>query len=277
MKNWLYNKVVIVTGASSGIGKEITKILISKYNCKVIGVARNENKLKDFQSSLEEKNKNNFEYCLADVSVKEDWQKIYNFVKNKNCSLLINNAGTMLPFQKADKVEDKEIERIFNTNFFSCVNGYKTFCNEFRKNKNCGIVNIASVSAVCSLPGASYYSASKSALTSFSKIVSSEEYKNFFIGTYLPGTTKTNLFKNKDNSKPVLDDKTEKIMDKFSTSSQKMAKKIVNNIAKKKRYKIIGFDAKLLKFLNSLAPVKSSDLYLKIYKKSKLDSFKDTI
>lgn len=277
MKNWLYNKVVIVTGASSGIGSEITKILISKYNCKVIGVARNKNKLEDFKSSLLDTYKNNFEYCLADVSIKEDWQKIYNYVKNKNCSLLINNAGTMLPFQKADKVDDKEIEKIFNTNFFSCVNGYKTFCEDFRKNKNSGIINIASASAICSLPGTGYYSASKSALTSFSKIVSSEEHKNFFIGTYLPGTTMTNIFKNKDNSKPVLDDKTEKIIDRFSTSSKKMAKKIVKYIAKKKRYKIIGFDAKLLKFLNSLVPVKSSDLYLKIFKSSKLESFKDIL
>lgn len=274
MKNWLKDKVVLITGASSGIGKEIAKLLILNYNCTILGVARNEDRLKAFKDSLEDK-QNKFLYTTADVSKEEDWNKIYDFAKDKNCTILINNAGTMLPFSSADKVSSEQAKKLFDTNFFSVTYGYKTFCNDFRKNKDCAIINISSVSAVASLPGTSYYSASKSALTAFSKITASEERKNFFIATYLPGTTQTNLFSSKDNSKPVVDEKAEKLLNKISSTSEKMAKKIVKAMAKKKKYKVFGFDAKLLKFFNKLMPIKSSDIYLKVYKKSKLSCFED--
>ena len=68
MKNWLKDKSVIVTGASSGIGKDITKLLISKYNCFVIGVARNIDRLEDLKNSLGE-SANKFDYISADVSI----------------------------------------------------------------------------------------------------------------------------------------------------------------------------------------------------------------
>ena len=272
MKSWLKDKVIIVTGASSGIGKDISKILINKYNAFVIGVARREEKLKEFKNSLCEK-QNNFEYVVADVSKEEDWQKIYNFAKDKNVEMLINNAGTMPPILPADKIDLQLVERVFKTNFYSSYLGYKTFCKDFRKSKNCGIINICSIASICSIPGQSIYSASKSAQASFSKIISSEEKGKIFVGTYLPGCTKTNLFYSKDNSVPVLDEKTQKLADKIFMESEKMAKKIVNAINKKKRYKKFGFDATLLKFLNSVAPNKSADLYLKLFKKLKLDCF----
>ena len=115
MKSWLNNKVIIVTGASSGIGRELSKILINKYNAFVIGVARREEKLKELKSSLE--NQDKFEYIVADVSIQEEWQKIYNFAKDKNVSILINNAGTMHPFMPANKIDNEMLERIFKTNF----------------------------------------------------------------------------------------------------------------------------------------------------------------
>ena len=53
--NWLANKNIILTGASSGIGKEIAKVLINKpYNCKVLGIARTEEKLKELKEELGE-------------------------------------------------------------------------------------------------------------------------------------------------------------------------------------------------------------------------------
>ena len=87
--------------------------------------------------------------------------------------------------------------------------------------------------------------------------------------------TATNLFTNKDNKKSVFDEKTGKLFNKFSTSSEKMAKKIIKCLVKHKRFKVLGKDAKLLKFLNSIMPIKSSDLYYNVMKKTKLSSFED--
>lgn len=271
MKSWLKDKTIIVTGASSGIGKAITKLLINKFNANVIGIARREEKLKELKNNFGIK----FDYVVADVSKKEDWQKIFENTKDKNVKLLINNAGTMHPFMSACKIEEEVVEKIFKTNFYSSYYGYKTFCEYFKHQKDCGIVNICSASAICSIPGESIYSASKSAQVAFSKIISSEEKGKIFIGTYLPGSTNTNLFINNDNSKPILDEKTKRLANKIFMPCEKMARKIVKAINKRKRYKKFGLDASLLKFLNSVAPNKSSDLYLKLFKKTKLECFKD--
>ena len=274
MKSWLENSSIIITGASSGIGKELAKLLIKKYSCYVLGVGRNEKNLKTFKEELGE-NSEKFEYIAKDVSSFESWTDIFEKAKSKSCKILINNAGIMHPFMRADRIDVETTEKIFKTNFFSVLYGYKTFCNYFRDKKDCAIINIASASALCAIPGESIYSASKSAVTTFSRIISSEEHKNLFIATYLPGFTNTNLFSSKNNKKPIFDDDALKVINKIAMKPEKLANKIVKCILKRKRFKKFGLDARVLKFLNSLAPTKSSDLYLKVFKKSKFKCFED--
>ena len=61
--NWLNGKTVVLTGASSGIGKEITKILINEFDCLVLGIARNEEKMLKLLEELGNK-KEKFSYKL---------------------------------------------------------------------------------------------------------------------------------------------------------------------------------------------------------------------
>lgn len=72
MTDWLINSTVIITGASGGIGKGIAMSLIKDYNCRVIGIARNEEKMKKVKEELGYM-ADRFSYYLFDVSKEENW------------------------------------------------------------------------------------------------------------------------------------------------------------------------------------------------------------
>ena len=80
-KNYLYQKTVVISGASGGLGFSIAKSLIEKYDCKIIGIARNEKKILNSIESLGCK-KDNFSYKLFDVSKRENWTEFYDYLKN---------------------------------------------------------------------------------------------------------------------------------------------------------------------------------------------------
>ena len=184
--------------------------------------------------------------------------------------LLIN-----LLYFKEKNLQNTCIERIFNVNFFSCVNAFNSFKDYFSLKGNCAIINISSLSAVCSIPGQSIYSASKSALTSYSKIITAENKDKIFIATYLPGFTRTNLFNSKDNEISIFDKKSLRIINKIGSSPEKVAKKIAKSIKNKRKYKVFGLDSFLLKKLSKVMPIKSSEMVLKIFKIANFECFKD--
>lgn len=278
MKSWLKNSCVVITGASSGIGKELCKILINKYDCEVIGVSRNEENLLKVKNEIEQdcKKGEKFFVFAKDVSKKQSWKDIFKFAQNKKANLVINNAGTMLPFCNASKITEEQLERVFKTNFYSIYYSFVVFNDYFKQmKKDCGFVNITSSSSNFLIPGQSIYSASKSAATKLSLVASSEVKNKYFIGTYLPGLTNTNIFYSLDNSEEILKgNKIKKICNKLGTSPQKVAEKIVKLTSKKKRYKLLGKDSKMLKLLHFALKERSSDFILKIFKNSKEETFK---
>ena len=71
---WMQGKTVVITGASSGMGKGIAQRLIVDYGCNVIGIARSEQKMKKFVEELDFY-AGKFSYRLFDVSVRENWEK----------------------------------------------------------------------------------------------------------------------------------------------------------------------------------------------------------
>ena len=194
--NWLYNKNIIISGASSGIGKEVSKILIEKYNCHILGVARTESKLQDFKTELANMG-DHFDYYPLDVGNKDGWKDLIKHMETINFSpdILINNAGTMSPFESFEISTEESSERIFKTNFLSVTYAIKALLPVLKKSKTPAIVNISSASALGCLPGVASYSASKSALKTFSEILHCELRGQVYVSTIMPGFIKTNLFK----------------------------------------------------------------------------------
>ena len=89
----------------------------------------------------------------------------------------------------------------------------------------------------------------------------------------MPGFAKTNLFYSKDNKKDIIESKDKNIIDKFSMNVDKMAKKIVRVIKRKKARAIIGLDAKLINFMYKLTPQTSGRLVGWVMRKTKMKTF----
>lgn len=265
---WIENKRVVLTGASSGIGKEITKILIEKYNCFVIGIGRNEQRMIDLKISLNEKSQS-FSYCLFDISNIENWKEFVDNLENKNVDILINCAGMLPKFDRFENYSIELLDEVIKTNFYSAVYGIKTMLPLIRKSKTPAIVNVSSSASLCALPGISYYTASKSALKNFTEALASEYKKEIYIGLVCPGFTRTNIFRNQDK------DVEKSIVYKFSMSAEKMAKKIVRSIIRKKKRVVIGTDAKIMNFLYKLYPKSAGNICGGVLRKSKIKLFED--
>ena len=268
MRNWLYGKTVVLSGASGGIGRELTKILINEYGANVIGLGRSEDKMRSLVEELHE-NAKRFSYHLFDVSKKENWETLAVELQTSNISpaLLINNAGAFPSFCKAQNTPIETAENILKTNYLATMYAVNTLSPLLSGNKNDkpAIVNISSSAALCTVVGTSAYSASKAALKAYTEALQMEE-KGKYIGSIYPGTTKTELFRNDKNTE-------NSALDLIAMPAQKMAKKIVKKILKKRKRAIVGWDAKLMNLVAKLAPVKGLALIAWVMKISRSKVF----
>lgn len=269
-KSWLNGKNVILTGASSGIGKEITKILINEFDCLVLGIARNEEKMLNLIEELGEK-KEKFSYKLFDVSSKTNWEDFAKFLEKENISVdvLINCAGVLPNFDKFINYDLKTIENIINVNFYSAVYSTKALFSNLEKSEKPMILNVSSAGALCAIPGTSIYSASKSALKSFTEALDAETNKNMRVSVVCPGFTKTDLFRDQKHK----GDKG--IIHKISMPADKMARKIIRVIKKRCRRAVLGLDAKLINLLYKFFPRSAGRICGKVLKSAKVQLFSD--
>lgn len=179
----------IVTGASSGIGLEISKILL-KHNFKVYGVGRN---FSDISIS-----NNNFHIVECDLL---NTNKIYEIIKkikkSENVKVLVNNAGCGY-FGLHEELNTKKIHEMVTTNIEIPLSLTQLLLRDIKKNKGF-IINISSVTAKKSSPHGCAYGATKAALSHFSKSLFDEcrKYGVKVVCIY-PDMTKTNFYRNAD-------------------------------------------------------------------------------
>lgn len=261
---WIYGASVIITGASDGIGKELARILVKKYACSVLGVARSEDKLAATALELGDR----FSYVVGDVTDSDLWNRIASEFDEKPYSILINNAGVMLPFSTVLNTSEDELRRTMEVNFFAPVFAARTLLPLMKKAcEKPAIINICSSSALCPLAATGAYSASKSALKAFTEALGAEERKTAYVGIVFAGFTKTALFRSTDG---FFDSKA---VSAISSDPKKTAEKIVKATVKRKRRSVIGLDAKGMNLLYKLAPKKAAPLIDRVMKKAKLEAY----
>jgi short-subunit dehydrogenase len=161
-------KIVLITGASSGIG-HASAIKFAKKGAKLILVSRNIEKLNQISEDLKKLNASNFVF-ECDVSDKFQVNKLSKVVLDRfgSIDILVNNAGFAV-YGSVNNLSIEEIESQMKTNYFGMIYFVKNFLPSMIKKKSGHIVNVASVAASFGLPGIAPYCASKFAMLGFSE------------------------------------------------------------------------------------------------------------
>jgi short-subunit dehydrogenase len=178
------NKVILITGGSSGIGKSVGEFLTEK-GFVVYGTSRNPSKIKEHP----------FKLLPLDVTSLESINNAVKLVINEEgkIDVLINNAGMGITGPIEDTPTD-EMRKVFETNFFGAINMMKAVLPQMRTQKSGLIINVTSIAGYMGLPFRGIYSATKGALELVTE-ATSMEVKNFGIKitNVAPGDFATNI------------------------------------------------------------------------------------
>ena len=166
----LKDKVAVVTGASSGVGRDIA-LLFAKEGAKVVAVARRAERLAD----LEKQSKDLAGEIVAfagDISVEETNAKMIDFAISKfgKFDILINNAGLMDNFAPAENLNTELLQRLMSVDVYGPAWATRKAVNVFLKNKTAGsIVNVASIAGICGGKSGCAYTMAKHAVIGLTK------------------------------------------------------------------------------------------------------------
>ncbi len=255
MKN-LKNKVAVVTGAGSGIGRAVSELL-AKKGCDLALVDVNEQGLQEASETVKNLGRRASVH-VVDVSDKEQMALLPEDVikEHHHVHLLINNAGVfaIAPFEE-HSIED--IEWAVGINFFGVIYGCKFFLPYLQQEEEGHIVNVSSLNGFFAFPTQSIYGATKFAVRAFTETLWTEMYgTNIHVTVVHPGGVKTNIV---STSRGADDGIKEKWIDAYNFgvkyTPETAAKRIVRGIEKNKMRVLFCPETYLLEWTKRFFPV----------------------
>lgn len=190
----LENKVIIVTGSSRGIGKEVA-ILLAQNGAKVIvNHSNSEEEARDTAETIKA-NGGTAITIKADVSKKEEVTYLYDETLKAfgRIDVLVNNAGIMFSKLLKDNTQD-DFTRLFDVNVRGIFNTMQEAHSKLSDNGT--IINFSSSTAKLMFPTYSLYSASKAAVEQMTRVFAKEIGRGISVNAIAPGATATDLFLN---------------------------------------------------------------------------------
>lgn len=247
------NKIIVVTGAGSGIGRALVLKLVSK-GARVAAIDMNEKTLKETYD-LGGGYKDKISLHVLNVSDRSVVESLPEKVINAHGAVdgLINNAGIIQPFVRIYDLGHDVIERVLNYNLYGQLYMTKAFLPHLLERPEAHVVNVSSMGGFFPVPGQSLYGASKAAVKLLTEGLYAELIgTNVEVTVVFPGAVDTNIAQ---NSGVVIDVQDEEIQQSFSPLSPEVAAEtIINGMERNKFQVYIGKDASMMNILYRINP-----------------------
>ncbi|GIN74499.1 putative oxidoreductase Lmo0432 [Bacillus sp. J14TS2] len=217
------DKVVVITGASSGIGEATAKLLANKGAKLVLG-ARREDKLQKLMDEITKDGGTSI-YRVTDVTKAEDNQKLVELAKTEfgKVDVIFLNAGLM-PNSPLSELKSNEWNQMVDVNLKGVLNGLEAVLPEFTKQKSGHVITTSSVAGLKAYPGGAVYGATKWAVRDLMEVLrmeSAQEGTNIRTATIYPAAINTELLET------ISDEQTEKdfnaLYDQYGISPDRVA------------------------------------------------------
>jgi len=252
MKQLFKDKVVIITGASSGIGRA-TALEFARNGSKVVLAARTESRLIEITREIISSGGEAF-YVVTDVSRESDCRRLVELTVEKytGIDILVNNAGLSMRSSFLE-VELSVLHRLMDVNFWGTVYCTKYALPYLIKRKG-SLIGVSSVAGFHGLPGRTGYSASKFAIHGFLETIRIENLKNgLHVMIIAPGFTSTEIRKHAltwDGSEQGESPRNEQDL----MSPEYVAGWILRGIRRKKRNKLLTWDGRITALFQRIIP-----------------------
>jgi len=254
MKNF-EDKVVVITGTGSGIGRALA-LEFKKLGAKLAINDYNEVALLETLDLLG--GPANAFYQAFNVADKTAFYKFAEDVVAHygRVDVVINNAGVAIFKLTASEISTADYEWIFGINLWGMMHGSLAFLPHLREQQESSLVNVSSIFGIIGFPHQAAYCTTKFAIRGFTETLALEERvlkTGVTVTSVHPGGIKTNIARNARYAE--MDEiATEQFEKSFITTPEKAAQTIIRGIRLKKTRVLVGRDAKLLYFLTKLSP-----------------------
>ena len=247
---------VLITGASSGIGKDMARVMAKKAD-ELVLVARNVEKLEEIKKELE--NDVKIEIISKDLSIEENCKEIHNQVQNVD--ILINNAG----FGDCGNFTKTSLEKDINmikTNIIAYHILTKLYLTDMKEKNSGKILNVASIAGFMPGPLMATYYATKNYVIKLSEGIREElkkEHSKVQISILCPGPVETNFNKVANVDFHLRE-----------ANSMDVAKYAIRKLEKGKFYIVPGIDVKIARFGAKILPANIISKFAYMAQKRKL-------
>jgi short-subunit dehydrogenase len=251
----LQSKVVVITGAASGIGQALARSMAAKG--AVLALVDMDDAGLDSICAELSKNGNTVSSHTVDVSDRGAMEQLPQAIVNIHgrVEVLINNAGVSVGAMFDDHSID-DAEWLLDINLKGVIYGCKFFLPFLKQAPEAHIVNVSSMFGLFSMPGQAMYSASKAGVRGFTEALWTElSNTSVHVTTVHPGAIRSNMVRSSRMLDGEMKAKAAGLQQKYGMPTDKAAQKIVRAIERNKLRVVVGADAHIGELLKRLFPV----------------------